>query len=198
MNQGYSSRSKYDGDYAKDYDFESVEPGRYRLSVDYVHNPNRCMNPLGPRGSSLITNSTQPVNTAPAQDEVDVESTLRGINFVASRSRKGKVNPVNPVSQKVNSNISECSNTGLEPESTRLSEQYRRGSYETNRFMDSIMDEQLPVFWDFGENTSLTARDNYVPQHPKLWDVTPSLPKPVQENSVHAPAKLQKKVVKHN
>lgn len=179
MNIGHSSRQQYDPCAYPDKLSEIVGHGNYRLSPDQMYNCDNCLSTLGPRSSNNGRGNdvSRVLSTgyAPSQDLIDVDSIMSNRNVKHSRCKSGKVNPIDINKYDlINNNM--CNNF-LDPESSRLSfpaANYRDMSI--NRFYNLPLDPQVPIFWNFAENTKLQAKDNFRPDIPLVWpDI--SLPK---------------------
>jgi len=172
MNIGHSSRLPYDPCAYPDKLTEIVGAGNYRLSPDQSYNCNNCLSTLGPRASNNGRgyDVSRVVNTsyAPSQDLVDVDSILSNRNVKESKCKSGKVNPIDVTKYDLmDSNL--CNNF-LDPESSRLT--YPAATYRDmaiNRFYNLPLNPQVPIFWNFAENTKLEATDNFDPDIPRVW-----------------------------
>ena len=172
MNIGHSSRLPYDKQAYPDKLMESVGPLQYRLNPDQIYNCNSCLSTRGPRsaggGKGQDVSKVLQTHYAPAQDLADVESILHNLNVKQSKTKSGKVNPID-VTKFKNIDMTVCENY-LDPEASRLSfpaANYRDVSI--NRFYNLNKDAQANIYWDGAVNTSLEERDNYMIQIPKLW-----------------------------
>jgi len=170
MNIGHSSRLGYDDCVYPDKLKESVGPTDYRLNRNYIHNCNRCFNHngAGPR-SSFGTSTIKKVGHAPANDLVDVDSIMSNRNVKLTKSKTGKLNPINLTTHEPTHYI-ECDNYN-HPQHSRLTlppSNYRDVSI--NRFYNTLHDPQANIFTPFARNSRLEAKDNYQPELPVLWD----------------------------
>lgn len=176
MNIGNFNRLSYDDSYLQDRTKQSTDPLNYRLSVDQIYNKDRCLSQFGPRNSTYGCSTIGDAGYAVSQNQVDVESILTNRNVKASKSRASDmVNPINPT--KMQPTLAPICNDKLKTSHTRLSHSsktYR--SMNVNRFYDTIHNPQDNIFYDFAINTTLQAKDNYVPQMPKPWSQTNVLP----------------------
>lgn len=165
MNIGHSSRLPYDNRAYADQLEESTSPGQYRLDTNWCYNCNGCLQTLGPRGADGV--STLVGNTvAPSQKLVDFESIMSNRNVKSSKEKSGKVNPVDLKKYKLQ-HYNVCNNY-LDPQYSRLT--YPAESYRgvpINRFYNLHNDPQENIFYDFAVNTSLEAKDNWVPEVPE-------------------------------
>jgi hypothetical protein len=173
MNIGYSSRLGYDEETYADKLEESVGPLAYRLNTNSIANCNACLSTLGPRASiygsgvSLTTNPDPSVHAAPANNLTDIDSLLKNINVKTSKKRCSGTNPINVTN--FNLSHSRICNKALDPLSSRLT--YPASNYRSmsiNRFYDLNKNPQSILFWNFATNTSLEAKDNYVPHIPNV------------------------------
>lgn len=167
MNIGHSSRLLYDDNVYPDKLVESQSPLTYRTDSNQIRNCNRCLSTLGPRSRFGISTSGVE-KSAESQDLADLESILSNRNVKTSKSKLGHVNPINPLSYKLDHQTN-CGNL-INPENSRLSypaQNYR--STTINRFYNLLHDPQEPLFWDFATNTRLEAKDNLRPKVPMIW-----------------------------
>lgn len=164
MNIGHSSRLGYDNCYYDDRLVESTGPVQYRINGNYLENCNKCLSTLGPRSSYMGHGVSTAVGhpQATSQKLVDVESVLSNRNVKTTKCKRGNVNPIRPSDYK-NKHSSICNNF-LDPMSSRLT--YPAATYRdmaVNRFYNLPNDPQVPIFYDFATNTSLEAKDNFIP-----------------------------------
>jgi len=181
MNIGHSSRLPYDDCAYDDKLEESVSPLKYRLDTHRIQNCDACLSTLGPRsghqGYGVSTTSRR--TPATSQDLVDVESILSNRNVLTSRCKTEKVNPVDVT--KFTLDHARICNDYLNPEATRLSyPPYNYRDMSINRFYNLPRDPQANIFWDFSVNTTLEAKDNFMPNLPRQADIARSLPREVQ------------------
>lgn len=179
MNIGNSNRLVYDKCFYPDNLSESVAPGDYRLQQYSTYNDGSCLAPFGVkfdlRGNSVSTLGQ--VGPAMSQRLVDVESNLSNRGLPQSRCRTGRVNLTDPNKQQFNHR--ENCNSLLSPEySHHTSSPKNLKGAQINRFYNLLKNPQEPIFYDFAENTTLEAKDNYRPQVPKFFD---NEPYPVEE-----------------
>lgn len=179
VNFGYSTRLAYDECAYSDKLSESVGPLEYRMNSNRIYNCEACLSTLGPRsgfmghGVSLPVQNDVAVSQAP--DVVNIESILTNRNVPTSRCRRNAVNPIDVTKIRVQ-NPRIC-NDFLNPLSSRLS--YPPSNYRDtgiNRFYDLNKNPQANIFWNFAVNSTLEARDNYLPTVPVLWDDSPTRP----------------------
>jgi hypothetical protein len=187
---GHSSRMMYDKCAYDDYLSESVGSLVYRVNPNQINSCNSCLSVFGPRptngpGSYGVSTTTGHV-TAPSQKLVDVESILSNRNVIASRCKDGKVNDIDVTKFKLQ-HARTC-NDFLDPISTHLTNppQNYRGM-TINRFFNLPKNPQANIFWDFGVNTKLEAKDNYHERVPRLIQYDPTLPE--EFNGVNPPCK---------
>lgn len=180
MNIGHSSRLPYDKCAYEDQVRESTSPGSYRLDTNWSHNQNGCLSTMGPRGSDGV--STLVGHTvAPSQKLVDFESMLSNRNVKVSKAKHGRVNPVKLSGYKLKHHT--LCNNYLDPQYTRLT--YPAESYRglpINRFYNLPNDPQEHIFYDFAVNTTLEAKDNWVPDVPTPLN-TGTYPNPTTSSS---------------
>lgn len=170
INFGHSSKLIYDKDTYEDMLHESVQPGNYKLSSNYIYNCNQCFTDSGPRaklmGNSVSTTVGHPAATS--QHLTDIDSILSNRNMKLSRSRQGQVNNID-ISKYELHHLPSCNNN-LEPMSSKLTlptQNFR--SMAINRFYDLERNPQDVIFWDSATNTTLEAKDNFVFGYDKPW-----------------------------
>jgi hypothetical protein len=150
----YSSRQHYDYKATIEATDRSTKQGLYRLNTDNGYNCNTCYAPFGPYG----------VKGAPTalSNAIDVDSILRGYTKIHSKSNEDQMpdslDPYHNVAPK------DCS-PFIEPEYSRFTNpiQTYRG-ITRDPFYRLHHDPQCHVFWNFSENTQLTARDSHIPE----------------------------------
>jgi hypothetical protein len=177
---GHFSRPQYDKcAYPEDL-YESTAPFQYITSTDRIYNCNGCMTGFGPRGSYMgVGANTVSGNTiAEAQQNIDIDSIMSNRNVPLSRCKRGKVNPINTSRIKTKSQL-QC-NDYLDAQHTKMSDpaMFYRG-VAINRFHDLNRDPQANIFYDWAVNTSLEAKDNFIPDLPDLLtevDMVPDMP----------------------
>jgi hypothetical protein len=163
MNSGYSSRLPYDTETYNRLS-ESVGPGKYRLNTDHAYNESPCLQTLGPRGTNGASILYGHV-VAPSQKLVGIESILTNRNVRRSGAKRGTLNPVDVTKFQLQ-HRSVCNNT-LNPNNTRFTHpptSYR--GVPVNRFVNLLNDPQEHIFYNFEVNTTLEARDNWIPNVP--------------------------------
>lgn len=168
-----STRKFYDECSVNLYYKQSTDPLSYRLSPNYANNCQKCYTDNGPRGQdmnvSVITN----------ENLIDVDSLLSNRSKVASDCGDGLVTDINFKNyQKYHLPV--C-NRFMNRNDTRLTHPIHnyRGMTIDWYFSPRVnnRDEQCNIFWDFSENTRLTAKDSYRPDIPMPMSSFPSLPK---------------------
>lgn len=168
-NLGQSSKLVYDKCFYPERINESVAPGEYRLQEYQIYNDKSCLSTLGPRPGLMGDGVSSVVARGPAMAQrlVDVDSELSNRNLPQSRCRKGRVNTMNVNSVKQN-DLPVC-NGDLVPEYSRYTVSARQfRDAQINRFVDLDRDVTKPIFWNFSVNTTLEAKDNYVPVGPRI------------------------------
>lgn len=178
-NHGHSSRLSYDDMTYQDKIKESVGPLHYRLDHNRIHNCDHCLSTFGPRSSYMGHGVSMVVDNEPAVSQsphmVNIESILTNRNTFASKNKKNQINPINVTKFKLKH--PRICNNNLNPLSSRLS--YPTANYREmglNRFHDLNKPIQRVIFWDSSINTKLDAKDNFVPQIPKIWSTGPTIP----------------------
>jgi hypothetical protein len=164
---GQFSNPKYDScAYPEDL-YESTAPYEYTMNPDRIHNCNGCLTTFGPRSSRNGAGVSAPDGDviAAAQQYVDIDSVLSNRNVPLSKCKRGKVNPVNVTRIKTN-NLPVC-NDYLDAQHTKMTDpaMFYRGA-PINRFFDLNKDPQANIFYDWAVNTTLEAKDNFVPDLP--------------------------------
>jgi hypothetical protein len=171
LNIGHSGLSIYDEQAYQDYLSESVSPLLYKLNPSQNNNCNACLSVFGPRASSGPrshgVSSFVGHTTAPAQDLVDLESVLSNRNVLASRRKDGQVNDIDVTKFKLQH--ARVCNDFLDPVATHLTNppaNYR--GMNINRFYNLPKNPQENIYYDWGINTQLEAKDNYRERVPRL------------------------------
>jgi hypothetical protein len=164
---GHSSRTEYDRCTYPDRLTESTGTYSYVMNTDRIHNCNGCLTTFGPRGGVNGAGVSTPVGNriAAAQQLVDIDSIHSNRNVPISKCKRGKVNPVNLRKIKTY-DLPEC-NDYLDGQHTKLTDpaMFYRGA-PINRFVDLPRDPQANIYYDWAVNTTLEARDNFVPDLP--------------------------------
>lgn len=180
VNIGHSSRLSYDDCAYDDKLNESTGPLKYRMDTSRIHNCDACFAPFGPRSRYGVSmpNQNQPA-VSQSEELVNLESILTNRNLSKSRCKRNQSNPVDITQYKLK-NPRICDQS-ISPLSTRLSDpaaNYR--DLSINRFYNLNKNPQANIFWNFATNTSLEAKDNYIPDIPEPWSNMDSLPKPIR------------------
>lgn len=181
---GHSSRESYDLRAYQDKLSESVSPAAYKLNPNQIYNCQSCLSVFGARPSqgahSFGVSAATLENPAIAQNLVSVESILSGRNVLASKTRSGKLNPIDVNAFKLQ-HPRTC-NSFLDPLATHLTNppQNYRG-ISINRFYNLHKPAQANIFWDFAVNTKLEAIDNYKERVPRLINYDPTLPRELRD-----------------
>lgn len=167
-----STRKRYDECSTNLYYRQSTDPLGYRLLPDFANNCQKCYSDYGPRGQdmnvSVITN----------KNLIDVDSLLSNRSKVASDCKDGLVTDIN-FNKYTKYNLPTC-NRFMDRHDTRLTHpisNYR--GMTIHWFFEprvSNRDEQCNIFWNFEENSRLTAKDSYRPDIPVPLDQSIGLP----------------------
>ena len=168
MNIGHISNLIYDEDAYNDRVSESTSSATYRLSSFNNFNCDGCLSVGGPRARNGVSSTTGHVATE-SQKLTDIESILSNRNVKASKSKDGKVNPIDVTKYDVKH--ARICGKELDPISSRLthpSQNYR--GIMTSRFYDLPKNPQAHIYWNTSANTRLETRDNYRAQLPKPQD----------------------------
>lgn len=156
---GKFTNLRYDQEAYNEEINRSTCPLMYKLDPNYAVNCKPCFAENGPRGGHD--------NAVVAGQQIDVDSTLRGINRLNSRANRLQT----PKSLDQYSTImpSNCHNS-IESEHTRFthpSYDIRGMNVRDMRFGYPLHDPQCQIFENFGVNTRLQAKDD----HKALWHV---------------------------
>lgn len=154
-----STRKKYDECSTNLFYKQSTDPLAYRLAPEWSNNCDKCYSDFGPRGqdmnTSVITN----------KHLVDIDSLLTNRSKVASDCKDGLVTDIN-FNDYTKYNLPGCDKF-MDREDTRLTHPLHnyRGMTIPWFFQPRVnnRDEQCNLFWNFSENTQLTAKDNFRP-----------------------------------
>jgi hypothetical protein len=166
---GKSSKLEYDEPYYNHRVEQSASIADYRLDPHHIKNCSSCLPTFGPRSSSHGVSTVTGNTLTPRHDLVDVESILTNRNVPMSKSRDGKVNPINVT--KFGLKHAQICNQFLDPVNSRLtnpSKTYRGMSI--NRFHDLQTNPQNVIFHDIFSNTTLEAKDNHIERVPTMMD----------------------------
>ena len=154
---GIFSGLNYDAIAYKEALSRSTNPLMYRLDPNQAINCNKCFTPYGPRGGHD--------NAVAVGNQIDVDSILRGVNKIHSRSNEQQLPEA--IDQYQLYAPPECGDM-LEPEYTR----YTHPAYDIRglnvkdmHFEYPINDPQCQIFENFQINTRLQAKDN----HRAIW-----------------------------
>jgi len=164
---GHFSNPRYDKcAYPEDL-YDSTAPYAYVMNTDRIHNCNGCLTTFGPRGGLLGAGVSSPTGDviAAAQQNIDIDSVMSNRNVPLSKCKRGKVNPVD-VTRIKTKNLPVC-NDYLDGQHSRMTDpaMFYRG-VAINRFYDLNKDPQANIFYDWAVNTSLEAKDNFIPELP--------------------------------
>jgi hypothetical protein len=185
FNYGYSSNLTYDPSFINDNIQQSTAPLLSILDPNRVKNCNQCLSLNGPRsnhngwGDSITIPDP---SITPAQDLIDIDSIMSNRNVKQDRSKRGKVNTVDVFKFKTY-NATLC-DRGLDPLASTLTypkQLYREMSI--NRFYDLNINPQVNIYYDWGVNSQLEAKDNYDYPYPYFIDMDESLPKSIDGKS---------------
>jgi hypothetical protein len=167
LNVGHFSNPRYDRCFYKENVYQSTEPYAYIMNTDRIHNCNGALTTFGPRSSYYGTGVSTPTGDviAAAQQLVDIDSVMSNRNVPISKCRRGKVNPINITHIKTKD--IPITNDYLDSQHSRMTDpsMFYRGT-PINRFYDLNKDPQANIYYDWAINTSLEAKDNFVPELP--------------------------------
>jgi hypothetical protein len=178
LNSGHFSNPMYDKcAYPEDL-YESTSPYTYVTNPDSIHNCNGCLTTFGPRGSHLGAGVSSPTGDviAAAQANIDIDSIMSNRNVKLSKCKNAKVNPVDVLKLKTK-NVKTC-NDYLDGQHSRMTDPamlYRGAAI--NRFYDLHRNPQENIYYDWGVNSVLEAKDNFVPDLPTPLNQNKLLPK---------------------
>lgn len=137
----------------------STDPMLYKLDPNYAVNCSPCFAPYGPRGGHD--------NAVAIGQQIDVDSVLRGINKISSKSNQQQMPaPLDKYSTYIPGECSEA----LEPQSSRYTHpafDIRGLNVRDMMFEYPLSDPQCQIFENFQVNTRLQAKDN----HKAIWQV---------------------------
>lgn len=167
LNIGHFSRLGYDDCAYPEDVFESTAPFEYVTSPDRIHNCDGCLNLFGPIAGRNGPSASTPIGNAPyaAQRLVDIDSIMTNRNVPLSKCKRGKVNPVNVTKLKTK-DLPTCRDY-LDSQHSKMTDpaMFYRGK-AISRFFDPIKDPQANIFYDWSTNSTLEAKDNYIPRLP--------------------------------
>ena len=157
-----STRKKYDDCSTNLFYKQSTGPLSYRLLPDFVNNTQKCYSDYGPRGQDMN------VSVIRNENLIDVDSLLTNRTKIASDCKDGLVNHIE-FDQYKKYDLPICDRF-LDRMDTRLTHPIHNYRGMTNDWFIQPRvngrDEQCNIFWNFAENTQLTAKDNYNPKIP--------------------------------
>ena len=149
----------YDKDAYDEQLAQSTEPLSYRLDLNYAVNCNPCFAKFGPRAGHD--------NAIAIGQQIDVDSILRGVSKVNSKSSKQQ----RPDSlQEYKTTMPKTCSQALEAEYTRFTHpayDIRGLTTKDMRFDYPLQDPQCQIYEDFSVNTRLQAKDN----HRTIWQI---------------------------
>ena len=170
ISAGHFSGVKYDDDKYLEDVYDSTSPYSYYINPNYNFNCKGRLNLYGPRGGlmGVGVSSLSGDVLAAGQQNVDMDSIMSNRNVPGSRARQGKVNPVD-LSKIRLKDVPICDSGYLDYSHTKMTDPalFMRGC-PINRFYDLNKDPQANIYYDWGINTSLDARDNYTIKLPNL------------------------------
>ena len=169
LNSGYFSKTKYDTCAYKDAISESTMPFTYTMDTNRIYNCNGCLTGDSPRSGYLGagTSTVSSNRVAAAQQNIDVDSVMSNRNMHVSKCKKAQVNTIKLEDFKT-VDYPSCPKS-LNTQHSRLTDStmFYRGA-AINRFYELNRDPQANIFYDWSINTSLQAKDTYVPSMPTL------------------------------
>ena len=164
----------YDKDAYKEELNRSVQPGEYRLDINYVVNNNQCFAPYGPWGNENGSSDTG--------NQIDIDSTIRGIDKIHSKSNKQQEpGSLNGYKTRM---PTDCQ-LSLSTEYSRfITPAYDiRGLNTMDLNLDfPLNDPQCKIYENHAINTRLMEKDN----HKAIWQV------PINQNDLQPNIKLGK------
>lgn len=156
---GRFTKLRYDQDAYNDSLSRSTDPLLYKLDPHYANNCNPCFAAHGPRNSNTHT-------MEPGQ-KIDVDSILRGVNKINSKSINGQI----PDSlQRYHTTVPiDCSNAFEQSSSRYTHPIHENKGLNTSdmRLSYPLHDPQCNIFENFSVDTRLQAKDN----HKTIWQV---------------------------
>jgi hypothetical protein len=165
MNIGHSSKLMSDYGFIEEKNKESIMPGKYRLVTDQIYNKNGCLKLVGPLASRGISTSVGNV-VAPKQRLTDVSSYLSNRHLKHTALKKGRVN-LEGVSKYPVKNDVVCGNNTYTSNSRMTHPTCSYREMAINRFYNPLRDPQRNIDPPRSRNTSLEAKDNWVPKIPR-------------------------------
>lgn len=181
-NYGMSSKLQYDPSFIRDDIEQSVAPIQSILDPNRVKSCSQCfsLNTRANRINSYGDNIAIPPESslAPAQDLTDIDSIMKNLNVKASRDKRGMVNNIDVFKFKTyDTKLCDRSLDPLSSIATYPKQLYREMSI--NRFYDLNINPQANIYYDWGVNSQLEAKDNYSNPYPYFLDGDNSLPTPI-------------------
>jgi hypothetical protein len=162
-NPGYLTRNKYDNDITNNNTKQSKEPLNYILDTNRIYNNNTCFSSYGPN-LDYMGEGVSEYKKYGAQNNIDIDSIMSKRNI---KYKKDGVNPIN-VNNIKRINHPRC-DIQLETQYTKITDSpmFSKG-VAINRFFTPINNPQNNIFYNWEENTRLTAKDNYVFEPPEM------------------------------
>jgi hypothetical protein len=164
---GHYSRSSYDKCAYPDQLTESTGIYKYTVNSDRIHNCDGCLTVYGPRGgvNGAGVSTVSGHKIAGAQQNIDIDTIMSNRNLPISKCKKGRVNPVDI--KKIKTKHMPVCNDYLDSQHTKMTDpaMFYRGA-PINRHFDLPRNPQANIYYDWGVNTTLEARDNFVPVLP--------------------------------
>ena len=149
---GKFTHQRYDQEAYNEEVNRSTGPLLYMLDPNYAVNRRKCFAPYGPNNPQMISEAVG--------QQIDVDSVLRGVSKINSKSNAQQTPDSLESYQKINRN--DCSDL-LESEYTR----YTYPAYDIRglttrdlRFEYPLQDPQCQIFENFEVNTRLQAKDS--------------------------------------
>ena len=181
LNAGYFSNQRYDKNTTINDIKQSVNPYTYVSDINSRNNSNQKTFLYGGR-PSFQSGVSNMVGNAPAtsQQNVDIDSIMSNRNVPLSRSREAKVNHVNLSSIKLKD--LQVGTDYIDYRHTRMTDpaMFVRGC-PINRFYTLNKNPQENIYYDWGVNTKLDAKDNFNAELPNLSmigkDTVPTKPR---------------------
>ncbi len=164
---GHFSNAKYDKNTYPEDLYDSTAPYMYVMNTDKIHNCSGRLTTYGPRGGYMGAGVSSPSGDviAAAQQNIDIDSVMSNRNVPLSKCKRGKVNPIDV--SLIKTKHTPVSNDYLDAQHTKMTDpaMFYRGA-PINRFYDLNKDPQANIFFDWAVNTSLEAKDNFIPELP--------------------------------
>ena len=164
---GHFSSPKHDSHAYQEDLYDSTSPYEYTMNPDRIHNCRGCLTTFGPRSGHNGAGVSAPEGDviAAAQQYVDIESVMSNRNVPVSKLKRAQVNPVD-VTRIKTKNLPVCDDY-LDAQHTKMTDpaMFYRGA-PVNRFFDLNKDPQANIYYDWAINSTLDAKDNFVPDLP--------------------------------